>query len=154
LAEQVIATAREERDELKPLNDSYVRRIGRLEADRQFLLRDIGDMEDAGVGEGPTWQMLRSQRDTLRKQNAMLRWRISRMKAEPSGATPLAPAVGDDGEEGHEEVVVDDSVEGAVGEEEDCEGETDQSPAVMGAGHLPNSMAHPNEGICPGLRRL
>jgi hypothetical protein len=82
LAEQVIVTAREERDELKRLNDSYVGRIGRLEADKQVLLRDIGEREDAGVGGGPTWQMLRSQRDTLREQKAMLRTRISRMKAE------------------------------------------------------------------------
>jgi hypothetical protein len=71
---------------LKSLNDSYVRPIGRFEADKQFLLRDIGEMEDAGVGAGPTCQVLRSQRDTLREQNARLGWRLGRMKAEPRGA--------------------------------------------------------------------
>jgi hypothetical protein len=161
LAEQEIATAKEERDNMKRLNARYVRRISSRKAEVHSLSRDIGGKEDAEMGAGPTWQRLRSERNSLRKQNATLRWQISRHDAEANELNERLPSVAgrhrevEEEEEGRdEEPGGDDTFERGVCAEEELRDETQPSPSVVNAGDLINFMAHPNEGISPGLGRL
>jgi hypothetical protein len=77
-----------QRDELNRLNDIYVRRVGRLEAENSFLQRVIRAMEDAGDSGCSTWQWLRSPGTILLRQNAMLR-RCPGMTAAEQGDARL-----------------------------------------------------------------